>query len=45
MSGQGQPSGAAPPADHTVPAQPTMEKNTRPKIKEPHVFGGERSKL
>ena len=46
MSRQGQPSGSAPPADNTVPVQPTIEGNTRrPKIKESDVFRGERSKL
>ena len=46
MSRQGQPSGSAPPAANTVPVQPTMEGNTRrPKIQEPDVFRGERSKL
>ena len=46
MSCQGQPSGSALPADNIVPDQATIEGNTRrPKIKEPEVFRGERSKL
>ena len=43
MSRQGQPRNSAPPADNTVPTQPTIEGNTRkPKIKEPDVFRGKR---
>ena len=46
MSRQGQPSASTPPADNTVTVQPTIKGNTRrPKIKEPDVFRGERSKL
>ena len=46
ISRQGQPSGPAPPADNTGPAQPIIEGNMRrPKINEPDVFRGERSKL
>ena len=46
MSRQGESSGPAPPADNTGPAQPIIEGNTRrPKIKEPNVIRGERSKL
>ena len=46
MRRQGQPSGSAPPADNPVPDQPTIKGNTgRPKVKQPDVFRGERSKL
>ena len=46
MSRQGQSSGSGPPVDNPGLAQPTIEGNTRrPKIKEPDMFRGERTKL